>query len=613
MATGLVIPLYNALTGGLQTVQTIGPDGAKLYYTGLSTKLACCAPQGEFSLPNKKNKRDNIYVCEGWATGCAIEAAINRFNVICAMSAGNLKDVVEAIRKRKPANCIIICADNDTETEAKRGFNPGVREANSVAHSVVNCKVAIPPPGDFLDLFVNSGADAVTAVLEAAAEPKPEEKKKEEAPPPNDGMTAAERAEIARLAKLSKFEYEKERKSAADLLGIRASVLDELIAALRPADEATAGGNVSFEPINPWTEKVQGTALVDATIEAIKKHVILSDEQALAVALWIIHAHALDSAEHSPRLHIASPVKRCGKTRLLTTVATMVPRPLMTENITQAALFRIIEKAQPTVLMDEADLLLKDNDDLKSMLNAGYGRNGTAIRTAGDDHDVKLFNVWAPVVIAGIGWIPDTIEDRSITISLRRRKKDEDITRLRSNRTGHLKQIGRQVARWVDDNKIALGNADPELPEDLGDREHDNWRPLIAVADLISEALGKRARAAALHISRDETKDDEGANVLCLGDVAKIFVDKKADHLSSEEIIRELCRMDERPWSSWRKGNPMTTHSLSRLLKPFGIKPEQIRVGTAAGDKIRGYHAAPVKEAKERYVAHEEEPTEQPL
>src|SRR5262249_4208614 len=152
----------------------------------------------------------------------------------------------------------------------------------------------------------------------------------------------------------------------------------------------------------------------------------------------------------------ASPTKQCGKTTLLSTVAALVPKPIRTENITKSAVFRLMEKYQPTLLIDEADIFLKDNEEMRSLLNSGHGRNGQCILTVGDNHEPRFFKVWGPVVVAGIGYIPATLEDRSITISLRRRLPDEPIERLRSNRTEHLAVLARRTARWVADNKDAL-------------------------------------------------------------------------------------------------------------------------------------------------------------
>jgi putative DNA primase/helicase len=93
--------------------------------------------------------------------------------------------------------------------------------------------------------------------------------------------------------------------------------------------------------------------LIDHLVRAISAHVKLSEAAAVAVALWCLHAHVFEAATISPRLAITSPEKRCGKTTLLRVVQGLVPKPLYAANITAAALFRTVEAARPTLLIDE--------------------------------------------------------------------------------------------------------------------------------------------------------------------------------------------------------------------------------------------------------------------
>src|SRR5215472_7482732 len=95
--------------------------------------------------------------------------------------------------------------------------------------------------------------------------------------------------------------------------------------------------------------------------------------------------------------------------------------PRVASGITAAALFRTIEAARPTLLLDEADAYARDNEDLRAMLDAGHRRDGAVIRTVGDNHEPRQFSAWAPVALAAIGHLHSTIEDRSIIIRLRRR------------------------------------------------------------------------------------------------------------------------------------------------------------------------------------------------
>jgi hypothetical protein len=416
--------------------------------------------------------------------------------------------------------------------------------------------------------------------------------------------------EIDRLAALPTLRYEQVRGEAADRLGIRVFVLDDAVMERRAAGNAgddRQGSAVTLLPTEPWPEAVDGEALVAEIERTIHRHVILTSEQALTVALWAFHTHASEFAEHFPRLHIASPTKQCGKSRLLMTVALLVPKPLKIENTTMAAMFRVLAKWQPTLLIDEADSFLrrdgKDNDDIRSLLDSGHERGGGILRTVGEDFEPRVFPVWGPVAIAGIRDIPETVEDRSLTIHLRRKLPNESVERLPRDRTA-IADSGRKIARWVADHGEQLNDADPALPETLGDRARDNWRPLIAIADAISPSLGERARSAALGLSKEAQiyAPDDNA-LLMLADVAAIFSEKRQDRLRSQTLVEELIKLADRPWTKWgRNGQGLTQNALARLLRPFGIVPCSIRFEPKPRPTAHGYELGPIAEAYNRYA-----------
>jgi putative DNA primase/helicase len=437
--------------------------------------------------------------------------------------------------------------------------------------------------------------------------------------------------EVLRLARLPKVQYDPERKEVAKRFNILTTTLDEIVDQLRPRviieDDDEQGTRIEFEPVEPWPDAVDGGPLITDMVKAIRNHVILSEHQALAVTLWVIHTHVLEIAEHTPRLQIKSPTMRCGKSTLLSTIAPMVAKKLATENITMAALFRVIEMVAPTLLIDEADSFLKredgrDREDMNGILNSGHKRDGSFIRTVGEDFEPRAFATFAPVAFAWLVkrgvQVAQTLEDRSITIELRRRLPEEPITRFRSTRTGHLRELGRRAARWVADHKIALGAADPELPEDLHDRAQDNWRSLISIADTMSAALGQKARQAAVQIAKENLGSDEDISLLLLADVAAIIKHKLQGRppenvkvVSSHDVVAGLVAMgEEKPWAEWRRGRPITEHSLARFLRPFSLPPTRIRTGPGERDLTRGYVPADVLRAAERYVEEILEPEE---
>jgi putative DNA primase/helicase len=327
----------------------------------------------------------------------------------------------------------------------------------------------------------------------------------------------------------------------------------------------------------------------------------MSAAAATVSALWAIHTYLLDWFMISPRLAITSPEKRCGKTTLLDVLSRLVNKPLNTAHITTSAAFRIVEMHQPTLLVDEADTFLPNNNELRGLLNAGHRRGGTYTCSVGDDHEPRAFAVYAAAAIALIGDLPDTLADRSVPNELQRRRKDEPVERFRVGHTEQLDVLSRQIARWAKDNAVAIGGADPKIPAGLHDRAEDNWLPLFAIADAAGDQWGKRARQAALSLAPDD--DDEASKgVMLLADIRSTFAERGVDRLSSEDLVDALCNREGRPWPEIRNGKPLTQNGLARILKRFKSIPTG--KGVRIGEKTpRGYLREWFAEANARYLS----------
>ena len=239
-------------------------------------------------------------------------------------------------------------------------------------------------------------------------------------------------AKFQELAGLSPVEYDKIRVGEAEKIGIRVGTLDDEVSKLRDgADSSSRAGRPLALPMpEPWATSIDGAELIRELSHSITRYVMLSKESAVAIALWVVHAYAFEASTITPRLAITSPEKRCGKTTLLRIIQVLVPRPLSAANITAAAMFRTVEMARPTLLIDEADTFLAANEELRGILNSGHSNDGNVIRLVGDDHEPRAFSTWCPTAIAAIGRLPNTIEDRSIKIVMRRRRRDEPVDRI---------------------------------------------------------------------------------------------------------------------------------------------------------------------------------------
>jgi putative DNA primase/helicase len=276
-----------------------------------------------------------------------------------------------------------------------------------------------------------------------------------------------------------------------------------------------------------------------------------------------------------------------------------VRRPLPLSNITPAALYRSIEAWQPTLLIDEADTFLQKREELRGILNAGHTKpTAYVIRSVGEDYEPRLFSTWAPKAVAMIGKLPPTLADRAIMLPMRRKLPSEKVERLRQGHMEGFNDLQRRCIRWAQDHMERLKEADPTLPEGLHDRAADNWRPLCAIAEIAGPAWVKRAHAAIQALSWSDASDD-AASAQLLKDIREVFHNGQNNKIFSADLLQELHHLELRPWSDWYHGKAITPRQVARLLEPYGIRPNTIRIGQ---EVKKGYEQAQFQDAFARYL-----------
>jgi putative DNA primase/helicase len=417
-------------------------------------------------------------------------------------------------------------------------------------------------------------------------------------------------AEIKRLAALTQLQYERERKAAAEKLDMRASVLEQLVKAERakntPGDDGKPGHAVEFPEPEPWADPVQGAELLDEIVKGIRRHIVMPDHSSSDIcALWAVHTYLLDQFLITPRLAISSPMKGCGKTTLLDVFEHLVLKPLKTCSVTSSVTFRVIEAKRPTLLIDEAKHI-GDKTDLLEVLNDGHRRGGQTLRNVavGDDYEPRAFSTYAAVAISLIGALPPELHDRSVLIKMKRRLPGERIEELRVGRTGHLHVLARKIARWVKDHTAGIADAEPAMPSGIYNREADNWRPLLAIADAADEEWGKRARDAAIKCHAAADADDHSWLEQLLSDIRDIG--KGGAEMPSADLVGALIKIEGRPWADGlgkNRDKPLTQNKLARMLKPLSIIPENIWI--SENKVLKGYVFAHFEDAFTRYLPPE--------
>lgn len=408
-----------------------------------------------------------------------------------------------------------------------------------------------------------------------------------------------EQGAIARLAKLTLMEYDRVRSEESAKLKCRPTTLDAMIKSER--NKVSESKRLPFNEVEPSAEEINPAELLNEIARTVKRFIVLDDHQADAAALWTAYTWFVDVAEIVPIAIADAPEKSCGKSQLLTVFGRMSYRPLSASNASPSALFRAVEQWRPTILIDEADTFFRDNHEMHGLINAGYSRDGYVLRSeaVGDSFEPRRFSVFSPKAIAGIALekhLPDATMSRGIVFNLRRKLPHESVERLRHSDRDTFNIITGKLARFAQDYSIQVQKARPTLPDELSDRQQDNWEGLFAVASCAGEEWIERARKAALALSCSNKSVSTGNELL--SDIKSIFI--TTERISTEDLITELCRDQEAPWATYNKGRPISGRQLARQLKPYGVFSKDIKF--SYGKTLKGYTCEMFNDAFERYL-----------
>ncbi|WP_287016594.1 DUF3631 domain-containing protein [Gordonia sp. (in: high G+C Gram-positive bacteria)] len=353
----------------------------------------------------------------------------------------------------------------------------------------------------------------------------------------------------------------------------------------------------------------QGAQVLKSVEAFLSRFVSYPSEAALvAHVLWIMHTWLMDAWESTPRIAFLSPEPGSGKSRALEVTEPLVPRPVHAVNTTPAYLFRKVadEAGTPTILYDEIDTVFgpkaKDNEDIRGMLNAGHRKGATAGRCVirGKNVETEELEAYCAVALAGLDDLPDTIMTRSVVVRMRRRAPGERVEpwRLRINGP-EAAELKAEIQEWAASVTDRAGESWPDMPAGVEDRDADVWEALLAVADLAGGEWPQRARVTAVTLVTASKDRTPSIGVTLLRDLRAIFGSET--RMSTEDILDALNDLEESPWATIRRGEPLDARGLSNRLGKYGIKPGQYRTADSA-NAVRGYTAASLNDAWQRYL-----------
>jgi hypothetical protein len=394
--------------------------------------------------------------------------------------------------------------------------------------------------------------------------------------------------------------------------------------------------NVIFEPVAPHPEQVVIGELLTEIEAVIKRHVVLPDHAATALAVWVLHTYVFEMRDIVAYVAIESPEKRCGKTTLLTVLGAMANKSLIASNVTVGALFRAIDTCRPTLLIDEADTFLAGNTTMRGIINSGNTwRTAFVLRASrakfqqspdrlpsvvlakeGERADrdslapqnidsgmprlseamtgLKRFSCWCPKVVAMIGKVPDTIADRSIVVHMTRKLTSETCAPLAELNPDEIKA---KCARFALDKRHIVAQCGKIRGENLNDRAADTFDPLYVIARLAGKEWEEKLHAAALAVSLGASSKSAAAELLL--DIYAIFISSGRKKIFTRALVECLRDKETNVTSAALRDSAIDEQKIAELLRPYGIKPSPCRMGTQVA---RGYAVEDFNDALARYV-----------
>ena len=164
----LAVPMRD-INGQVKSLQWISPDGQKKMYPdapvrGLFWSVGLDLLDRSPDLP--------LLLGEGFATMSKVYE-LTGLPCVAAFSCHALEVVAKSLKQKYPKTRIVVTADNDKRTELKRGYNPGIEEAQKLLKSKLAVDVIFPEfdspddGSDWDDYALKYGDDKAAEILKA--------------------------------------------------------------------------------------------------------------------------------------------------------------------------------------------------------------------------------------------------------------------------------------------------------------------------------------------------------------------------------------------------------------------------------------------------------------
>lgn len=369
---------------------------------------------------------------------------------------------------------------------------------------------------------------------------------------------------------------------------------------------------VAFASPDPWPEPVTAGELLPALIAAIRVHMSISEHGALLAALWIVHTHALDAFDTSPRLVIRSAHPACGKSRLILILSHLVAKPLQLCAAAPRALQDTLGFT-PALLIDDAASLLR-NPAISTILRNGRQRIAAYLLRS-DGKGPQSLPIFTPAAVAIHGKMPAVLAGRSIELRLEPKKPRDAIRPIGA--AAELKTLCRMAARWAQENTPRLR----ERQDEWTSGSDENWTPLRLIAadaggewdkrvsELIAHSRAEAGSPLQLLLAdiREILRQRNAGEIILTGPNGAWLIDR--DRIRSSDLARLLAGLEGQPWNEWgRTASAITPHGLAIILADANVRPVNLRfnlrdqIGHETSKVEKGYCYEHLEDAFARFL-----------
>jgi hypothetical protein len=363
-----------------------------------------------------------------------------------------------------------------------------------------------------------------------------------------------------------------------------------------------------FEPSTPETTTFPPPPeMLSRVVDFIGHHLQCTQEQRIVLALWIIHTHCFTAFFTSPCLDIHSSQKQAGKSICLELLSLLCNEPWLTCGFTSSILTAHVDSEPPTLLLDEREATLGSARRAKSpallaMLNSGFQKS-----VFHQDRN-KSLDIFCPKAFAGTAPLPESLAERSIPIFLEPLQPDDSEDSVQRFFPHQAQKEAEDLLPWIEQwskENLSRLSADPfRLPHGLSPalshRQQDLIEPLLHVAQAIGGSWPNQAAQALLTVFQQSLQPRQNYAVQLLNDLENAFHEPgDARFLPTSFLLRWLQNLDDRPWSVWHEGRPLTDQDLARMLQPFGVYPRNVR--REDGKVVRCYMRYEVEDASSQH------------